>query len=323
MQNLSLVQINNNVIVSHLSGGTLPETVVEYLSRKYKAQHFGPPINICAVPFITVHLLYKDVKLQELSSQTARKTFTTKSPVKTTPTEQSDDKESRLKHLMTRPGLFSGHPDAWKNTVEAVTLRRAIEDDSAKTRKVQASSDTESSEEELYPSQVNKLSTPSETDSYDDDESSQEEFIKPSSTKILFEKPKDKVIELPLTSRQLATLNKELSKTREQKKTYYGNPVDDYQVGDRVIYNNMNYVVTKFDGKKTIEISRVNMLGEPVIPRNTVRAVLNNYSSSDKPKNWLWVGEEHTAALDRYVVRRGILRFDNGPRINSARSLRV
>jgi hypothetical protein len=308
MQHLGLTQIGSTVVVSHLGEVDLSENIVNYLVDKYGAKYLSPPIRICAVPNTTVLSLYKDKKLQELSAEPWEPAFRWYDPTAMLKRQRANkDKEES-----SDEDVFVKLP-----ATRAAPKKQSSSSESSSEESSEESSETSSeTSEEIVVPPPKKSAPPKKTVSAPPKKS-----VLP--TKKL-SAPNQSIFELPLTTKQLATLKKELKKTKENTKTYYKNLVDDYKVGDRVIYDNMNYAVVETDGSKSIELSKVNMLGEPLGTGDTIKVVLANNGMNGKWKKWFWVNEDYnpsTNSIPYSTAERGILLFDNGPRIDSTDSI--
>ena len=128
-----------------------------------------------------------------------------------------------------------------------------------------------------------------------------------------------------LTDEELEELSQELDKTVSRTKTYYKNVVDDFQVGDRVIYRGSNYLVIESDENKNIVIENVDMLGYGVNPRTTIKIALANNGMTGKHKKWFWTSATYdpkvSGSIPKGTLKRGILLYDDGPQITSLDSI--
>jgi hypothetical protein len=122
----------------------------------------------------------------------------------------------------------------------------------------------------------------------------------------------------------LIDLLHQLNKTADRKrKVYQGTKVDNFKIGDRVILNKANYVVSKVTDD-SILLDEVNVLGRAVRHPGQIEAFLTYYISK-KRKVWFWSDEDFSDTdiepdID-YVIIRGILLYNEGPIIESLDSI--
>lgn len=137
------------------------------------------------------------------------------------------------------------------------------------------------------------------------------------------QKPADNV--LGLSSKELVYLQEELDKAVPATRTYYTNVIQDFRVGDRVIYNEGNYVVVNVSGKKDLTIQKVELLGYASEPAKTIDIVLTDNGQKGKWKKWFWTEKIDNPKENEYAewlhLRHGVLLYDNGPEIDSLDSI--
>ena len=114
-----------------------------------------------------------------------------------------------------------------------------------------------------------------------------------------------------LSVNDLNLLQQELEKSIPRYKTHYRKQVYDFQPGDRVIYDGRNYSVTKVLSKTEVSLQEVDMLGNVIVDSPIVNAKLKLDKGNQK---WSW-------KAGGVEIEYGIVRYPNGPRINTIEDL--
>jgi hypothetical protein len=314
MQNASVVKIGNHVAVINVPITTLDgKKISNYLINKYSATYLSFPLNIYVVPNTTVEELENDINIilpeKEVESiKLPRRTL----PKRTTlVTEESEIKKLPKRVLPKRVSPRRTSPERKiltsaernknvKSMSPRYTLSKKLENDIMEIDSLEKIADY-----------YNKSTNPVEVKNILDDSS-------------FFEKLREKhQLTYINTFDELLKLKEELGKTEKRTRIHYKNIVEEFKIGDRVIFNDINYKILKSSNTE-ISMQEVNIFGETI--NQTIKlGILTHNEYTGKYRKWIWYDSDMSKSKIFFDtdtgIRHGIVLYNYGPKIYSLDSL--
>jgi hypothetical protein len=305
MQYVDIIKAGEHVVILGVIGGTLSgNKISNYLINECDATYLNYPINMYVVPNTTVGKLENDPNI-------ILPTLTKESSISGSP---------RKRPLPKRKNLPSQERVIPINEIiEPVLLKKALP-----KRKLSIS-----------PKRI--ASTKSTINKIKDDimkMDSLEDIVKyyetsPNKTEIknilddlgffgeLIEKYKLTYIH---NFDELLELNEELNKTQTRTRIHYKNVVNEYKVGDRVYFKDINYKILKASNTE-INMQEVDMFGN-ILSKEIKHGMLTHNKYTGKHRKWFWYDKDMSEHLfGERGITPGILLYNYGPKINSLDSL--